>query len=88
MTRLSSIAVSFALLGGIAAGDLLGSNAQAGDTKVVRDHRGQSNNNTAPPKNGAGAWGNDSGATVRDHRNPPPKPPCVIHGTNPPLPGC
>jgi hypothetical protein len=43
----------------------------ASATHVVRDHRGQPNN-AAPPMHHAG-WGNDSGATVRDHR----KQPCV-----------
>lgn len=38
-------------------------------THVVRDHRGQPGN-AAPPMHDAG-WGNDSGATMHDHRKKP-----------------
>jgi hypothetical protein len=38
-------------------------------THVVRDHRGQSSNATRPVNDPG--WGNDSGATVRDHRKQP-----------------
>jgi hypothetical protein len=44
-------------------------NQTAAASHVVRDHRGQSSN-AAPPIHDPG-WGNDSGATVRDHRKQP-----------------
>jgi hypothetical protein len=47
-------------------------NQTAATTHVVRDHRGQPTN-AAPPLHDPG-WGNDSGATVRDHR----KQPCLL----------
>ena len=52
-------------------------------TKVVRDHRGKNSNQQQPPPQNDPGWGNDGGATVRDHRQPP-KLPCPL----PVLPGC
>jgi hypothetical protein len=57
----------------------------AATTHVVRDHRGQPNN-AAPPIHDAG-WGNDSGATVRDHRQKPCLPELVPGGGQSPLGG-
>jgi hypothetical protein len=41
----------------------------AAASHIVRDHRGQSSNATRPVNDPG--WGNDSGATVRDHRKQP-----------------
>ena len=50
----------------------------AAATHVVRDHRGQSSNATRPVNDPG--WGNDSGATVRDHRKKPCLPEVVPGG--------